>query len=522
MRVSTGVVFAAAALTVAACLPTFETSHQSTALVEVSAFTEIETPFVHVWRKPSHPFSGAAVIDIDGDGKMEVFVGGGRGQKDMLLSYQNGKLVDIGSAQNFSVSGYATYGAASSDIDGDGDVDLIVARDDGVTVYINDAGLLTARPRIIQPPEDTSFLSVAISDIEGDGDADIYVSAFVSFPAFKSATFNDPRHARANVLLRNDGDFSFTNVAVESGTTGKQNTFHATFADLDGDRDADMILSQNTGEIEILENNGDGTFKDRPTNSGFGFWMGLAVGDIDADGDPDIFVSNIGSSIPDFLTKGDLTNSQRHNTEWALLKNDGKFQFTDVSEKWKLRGYGFAWGAQFEDLNLDGMTDLLVAQNYIKWPLHKLSPLPAKALLQLDAPEGRGFYQVEGLNLDNRYFGQSPIIVDLDADGRADVLWLNMDGPLRAFLNKSKGNFLTVRMPDNVATYGAKVTVVTNDGNKLVRQVIASTGLMTDPTPDVHFGLGKTSVVARVVVERTDGTKSIIESPQINSIIGLP
>ncbi len=104
------------------------------------------------------------------------------------------------------------------------------------------------------------MLSVSISDIDSDGHPDLYVSAFISFPAFRSATFNDPTHAKLNVMLRNNGDLTFTDITAQSNTAGMNNTFHTVFADLDNDRDPDMILSQNTGEIEIFENDGKGCF----------------------------------------------------------------------------------------------------------------------------------------------------------------------------------------------------------------------------------------------------------------------
>lgn len=508
-----------AVLALGACVPRFEDTHTTTTRVTVSPFLEIPSPFTHVWSEPSHPFTGAAVTDIDGDGAFEIFVGGGEGQADALLSYKDGKFVDVIAGTGLSNTAEATYGAASSDMDGDGDVDLVVARNNSLTLYINDAGTFEARDVPMNLGIDAVPLSVAISDIDADGHPDLYVSAFVSFSAFVSATFNDPSHAKLNVMLRNNGDMTFTDITAKSNTAGLNNTFHTVFADLDQDRDPDMILAQNTGEIEIFKNDGNGVFTSITTNSGFGYWMGIAVGDIDHDGDQDIFVSNIGTSIPDFLTDGDLTEDQRHYTKWILLRNDGDMKFSDITADMNLHGYGFAWGAQFEDLNLDGEVDILVAQNYVKWPLHKWGPLDNKALLQIDAPEGRAFYQVPDLGLDNPYFGQSPMIVDIDGDGRADVIWLNMNGPLRAFLNTSDGDYLTVRIPDSPNMLGATVTLTLAGGKTVSRQVIASTGLLTDPTPDLHFGLGTGASIERAELVTTNGQRKSMVAPAVNSVI---
>ena len=511
-----------ATVLITGCLPRFEQPETTRDAIDVTPFSEIQTDYRHLWTEPSHPFSGAAIIDVDGDGRDEVFVGGGRNQSDGLLTLKNGRLVNIIQGTGLDAPETATHGAASSDMDFDGDVDLVVARENGLTIYLNDNGVFRAHAVPLDLPTDGMPMSVSVADFDLDGHTDIYVSVFVTFTAFQTAVFNDPDHAKKNILLMNNGDLTFSDRSASSGAQGLQNTFHTTFVDLDNDNRLDMVLSQNTGQVEILRNNGNGTFDSRPVDTGFGFWMGTAVGDIDQDGDQDIFVTNVGTSIPDFLTSGDLKDDQRQNTAWILLRNDGEFEFSDITKEQGLSGYGFGWGAEFSDINLDGYLDLLVAQNYIKWPLHKIAPLSGKALLQLDASEGLKFYSVPGLGLDNDFFAQSPLIADLDGDGRPDVIWLNMDGPLRAMINQSNANFLTLELPDNAQTLGAKVILHFEDGTTLNRQVVASTGLMTDLSTDITFGLGSRDDVVKLEVTTLAGQHYLIERPALNETIRLP
>jgi enediyne biosynthesis protein E4 len=94
-------------------------------------FTPVPVDFTHTWTKSSHPFTGAAVIDIDGDGIFEIFIGGGAGQRDALLSYRSGRLVNIEPGTGLSRDS-TTYGSTAIDLDADGDTDLLVAREDGV------------------------------------------------------------------------------------------------------------------------------------------------------------------------------------------------------------------------------------------------------------------------------------------------------------------------------------------------------------------------------------------------------
>jgi hypothetical protein len=502
-------------LTAASCIPTHEKLTTPSTHIDVQPFQEIPVDFVHHWDDLSHPFSGAAVIDIDQDGTMEFFVGGGGGQEDALFTYREGQLVNIIQGSGLSNT-TATYGATSIDMNHDGATDLLIARDDGISLYLNDHGVFTQRKIPLHLEPDAVPLTIAVSDINHDGHGDLYVSVFVSRKAFRSATFNDPSHAKHNVMLLNNGDLTFTDITKSSGTASKQNTFLSAFVDLDGDGWQDLVVAQNTGEVEIFKNERNTTFTPIPTHSGYGFWMGLAVGDVDKDGDQDLFFTNVGTSIPQFLLKGDIKDDQRLESQWLLLRNDGNFVFTDVTEGYGLRDYGFAWGTVFEDINLDGHLDILAAQNYIKWPVHKVWKLPGKTFLQVPSSATNTFVHFDELGLTNAHFGQAPVIADLNGDTKPDVIWLNMNGPLRAFLNLSTANGISVALPDTVQSLGTQVTIETTSGKSYTKQIVTSVGLLSDQSPTLFFGLGAEGDVKNVSIRRPDGTVSIMEHPPVN------
>ena len=346
--------------------------------LDVQAFVPVpvQNDYKHIYSKDeASPFTGGAAIDINNDGRMEIFASGGFGQDDVLLSLQGDTMVDIIGEAGLS-STRATYGATAIDFDDDGQTDLIIARDDGVWLYINNGGRFTGKKIDSSSGATQTALNVAIADYDRDGDIDLYLSNFISFDLWEAAVFNDPDHIRYNVLLRNDGNLKFTDVTEESGTAGSQNTFLSAFTDLDSDGYQDLVISNNTGLIEIMHNEGDGTFTKNSFNSENGFWMGLGIGDYDNDGDQDLALSNASDSIPTFLVRGDLEDDEVFEPEWALLRNDGNRQFTNVAEEAGITGHGFGWGMVFEDLNLDGKLDLLAAQNYIKLITHKYFKLP--------------------------------------------------------------------------------------------------------------------------------------------------
>lgn len=479
--------------------------------VDVTPFKRIKTPFSHTWNKDLvFPFTGGAAIDIDNDGTMEIFVSGGHDQEDVLLAYRGDEMVAIDNAAGLSQL-TASYGATAIDYNNDGQTDLIVARDDGVWMHTNKSGRFTSEKVSYAKTETETPLTVAVSDIDKDGDIDLYLSNFISYPKWVSATFNDPDHISYNRLLRNDGDMSFTDISESSGTAGSQNTFLSVFTDLDGDGYQDLVLSNNTGRLEILHNEGDNRFSKNAYDSGLGFWMGIGIGDYDNDGDQDIAVSNVSNSIPNRFLRGDLNKGQPLIQEWVMLRNDGDRVFTDITQQAGLTRQGFGWGIVFEDLNLDGKLDLLAGQSYIKWPPHKLSPLSGRAMLQVDTPDGQTFLNAPGLNLPNPNFGQSAIIADLNGDAKQDVVWINMDGPVIASLNEHTRDVVTLAVPENAKWLGARVTAISGAGKSYTREVNNAVGMQSDQTPHLSFAIPENGSIDSLEVSFADGTSTTIK-----------
>lgn len=486
----------------------------------IQAFEEIDLDFTHVAHKERFPFTGGTVLDIDGNGTMEIFLSGSKGQPNGIFAYRDGKLVNI-TEQTGLTTDEAAFGATSFDMDNDGDTDLIIAQQNGVWIYSNNGGRFSGKKVNMKAPAESFPVNVAIADINKDGEPDLYVSNFVVPSKFVAATFNDPDHAKTNIMLLNQGNGNFRDVTAQTGTAGIQNTFHSAFIDLNGNGHQDLILANNTGPVQIFRNKGNLNFEPYDIKSGLGYWMGLGMGDIDKDGDQDLYLSNIGSSIPMDIVRGDLKDNQALELEWLILRNDGKGNLSDVTADYELDGYGFAWGGVFEDLNLNGDLDLLVAQNYIKWPGHNVNKLSNKAFLQLSQNGRKGFYHLDQLGLNNPYYGQSALIVDINNDAKPDVIWLNMNGLARAFINKSSNNAIKVAVPDNTAYLGANIVLETQKGKSYTKQIAANIGMASDQTPNVFFGLGQNDNVKAVYVQKADGARQVIRNPDANSTITL-
>ena len=266
------------------------------------------------------------------------------------------------------------------------------------------------------------------------------------------------------------------------------------------------MIAQDTGRVEIYENLKDNTFKKQPDPTTYAYPMGIGVGDIDNDGDVDLYFSNVGTTLPTVMVKGNLTKEQTLNKDYILLQNDGDFKFTDVSVAKKAAKYGFGWGTSIEDFNNDSKMDLYFSQNYARFPGVKLLELYPGRLLEQQA-DGT-FLSVEGdAGANNQNFGITQVVSDFNKDGTLDLVLANLEGTSKAFIATGTGDAkgLTVRLPGTAQWLNTVGTVTLADGTVITRQYVAAEGLCSDGFCGLHFGLGATSDPVTVTLTRPDG-----------------
>jgi len=348
----------------------------------IPMYRSVTLDFVHEYDTKSLSFIGSAVFDLDGDGRPELFLGGGRNQQDGLFRYVDGDFALIEGATDHMKSGPdATYGVAAADMDMDGDTDLLVARDSGVTLYLNEGGKLVGNVLDIPFDDKSTPMSFALADLDRDGWLDMFVATYLPVEKMEGLNiFNKEGYGSNSLLLMNRGDNSFRDATLEAGLNYTHNTFQGVFVDIDDDDELDLVVAHDTGHVKTWKNLGGGKFKDmpNPTTDVFGYPMGVAVGDADNDGRVDFFFSNTGGTAPHFLAKGDLRDDQVFEDRLIFLHNDGGFRFTNVNVETKTADYEFSWGTVFHDLNLDGRQDLIISQNYIDLPTNKFFKLPGR------------------------------------------------------------------------------------------------------------------------------------------------
>lgn len=501
---------------------------------QIASVPEFETtilPFNHQYTiEKSLPFFASAVIDVDNDGIEEVFLGGGLNQADVLYAYENGEFVDV--TQKHNIGGdkpSESHGVAVLDMDENGWDDLIIARENAVYISFNENGFFEETRLDIQFNDISSPLSIALGDINADGFADMFVATYIKNRFVKGQTgFNDHDYGSSSVLLLNNGDNTFTDITEPSGMTYVHNTFQGNFVDLDGDRDMDLVVSYDTGQVRTWRNNGDVTFDsvenpynlDDLTKRQYGYPMGNAIGDYNNDGLVDLAFSNVGDMGPlmNRIVRGDLTEDQIYNPDIIVLRNDGDFTFTDTSAETNLADYEFSWGMLFEDFNADTLQDLVISENYVQLPYNHLVYLPGRFLLQ--AENGKFADKEKESGVVNRKFEIAALATDFNNDGALDMVRANLQGQSVVQISKGHGNnYLKLELPNMARSLGAVATAQLSSGKKLTKHFITSEGLSSDSSHLLFFGLGQNETVQSIDIQYIDGTSQILDNPGMNKTI---
>ncbi len=440
------------------------------------------------------PFAAGAVVDIDNDGVDELFLGGGTNQQDAFYQFQDGQFVNITAQTDWlKNTPDKTFSAVSLDLDKNGDNDLLITRESGVFVYYNTDGKFAGKKLDLTIDPETVPLSVAVSDLNRDGLYDMYVSGYIGRAFVQGETIFNQDYGGVSALFINKGDDTFEDITKPAGLYYKHNTFQSMFIDIDNDGFEDLVVAHDTGQVRTYKNNGDLTFDNisNPSTDVFSYPMGIAVTDLANDGNPDFFFSNVGSTVPTKLVRGDLRDDQTLLREWMLFKNKGDFKFDDTAEAAQLAKYEFSWGAVFEDFNLDGRDDLAVSENYEGWPVHKLAMwrLDGRFLLQSDDEKFVESGAAAGVR--NRHYGISPLVSDFNQDGYPDLVHVNLLGPQQVFISQG-GNqgHLKVKLANTVESIGTKVTVTLDDESTIVQYFVVGEGLCSDQAHVLTFGLG--------------------------------
>ena len=144
--------------------------------------------------------------------------------------------------------------------------------------------------------------------------------------------------------------------------------------------------------------------------------------------------------------------------------------------------------------------------------------LPGRFLIQ--KPDNRFAAAEEDAGVTNALFSISPLTADFNNDGYPDLLHVNLNGPVKAFINNGgESNFLKVKLPDDLTSIGATVKVITGSGKTYTAPYISGEGLCSDQSHILVFGLGDEDKVKSVVIKYLSGSEKVLNKLNINTIV---
>jgi tetratricopeptide (TPR) repeat protein len=480
---------------------------------------------------PETMSGGLALLDYDGDGWLDVYcvqggslpgeTGAGTAETptsdtgDRLFRNRgNGTFEDITKSSRIAAiawgRGYG-LGVAAGDYDNDGNTDLFVTRLDSYALYRNrgDGTFEDVTQRAGLSGRRDNPTSAALADLDNDGDLDLYVCHYMIWdPANPRLCLSDtgayfycdpskvepaPDH-----VFRNDGG-RFVDVTATAGLSEDNGRgLGVVAADLNGDGRIDLYVANDGTANYLYRNKGRFQFEEVAMESGvagsasggYQAGMGVACGDLDLDGLPDLLVTN-------FYGEGT-----------TLYQNLGQGLFADRSSA---SGIGLAtrhllgFGIALLDVSNRGRPDVLVTNGHVN-DNRPYYPYAMPARLYENRADGRlmDISSQTGPPFDVPRVGRGLAAGDLDNDGRCDVVILAQNEPLAYFHNRTEhaGHFVTLRLEgshSNRDAIGARV-VVTSAGGPQVAQRFGGGSYQSASDLRLHFGLGESSRIESVEV----------------------
>jgi enediyne biosynthesis protein E4 len=478
-------------------------------------------------RLPETMSGGVGLLDYDGDGWLDVYAvqSGPFPRADNPSSgdrlYRNrrdGTFEDVTERAGLQrVAGGYGHGVAVGDFDNDGHPDLFVTRWRSYALLRNrgDGSFEDVTARAGLGGDRDWPTSAAWADLDADGDLDLYVCHYLVFDVQSQRVCIDAKSQRNHYcsprefaalpdhVFRNDGG-RFVDVTAAAGFVDPDGRgLGVVAADLDDDNRIDLYVANDMSANYLFRNLGGFHFKETAfpagaavnSSGGFQSGMGVACGDLDGDGRPDLAVTNY------------------YGESTTLFHNLGRGLFADETTAMglaaptrQLLGFGIA----FLDANNDGRLDLISANGHVsnygpafpwKMPIQLLNGGPGGRLTDVSARAGDPFGPL--------HLARGLATGDLDNDGRIDTVVQSQNEPIAYLHNQTveSGHWLTLRLEgvrSNRDGIGATV-VLEAGGRRQSAQRFGGGSYQSAGDPRLHFGLSDSARVERVEVRWPSG-----------------
>jgi len=503
----------------------------------IRGYTVIEGNTVRLAVPPTFGGSGVATEDIDNDGDVDALILSGAGNA-LYLNDGKGRFVDATEAAGLAWK--RPDGTAGeprqpiiADFDNDGLQDVLITYvDDDHRLYRNTGNAkfedVTARTKLggkglVGGP-------ATALDFDNDGRLDLYIGYFGDYVHGVLPTLSRRNsNALPDKLFRNKGNFVFEEVP----NSGVENTGWAQSVghlDFDGDGREDLICGNDFGTNAWYRNLGNGKFEDVSSKIGTdkpSYTMNVGITDLNRDGFPDVYISNIVTMdkdekyiLPDTKTRMKFNPAKMANMR-VVEANDMWVSKGGQYEQSKAIGRGFrstgwSWGAQFFDYDNDGDDDLYLVNGMNEYAVYSsVNPYltdptgkATNAVLPVADKEvpvffvnTKGMLQEESAEsgADPAGNARSVAYLDADGDGDLDMVVNNFSAPAIVYRNNSEKNgnhWIKLRLTGDPAkgvtrdAIGAKILVDTAKEKGMWREVFSTIGYLSAHPKEQHLGLG--------------------------------
>lgn len=437
-------------------------------------------------------------VDINNDGYQDIFISNGKagGENNMLYINQgDGNFTSV-TGDPIVLDGEPSDGATWADMDNDGDIDAFVVNWYGKNnmLYANNGDGTFEQIVDGIAVNDFGYSETASwGDYDNDGYVDLYVTNSDSI--------------KKNYLYHNDGS-SFTKIIEGDITNEAFLSRCANWIDVDGDNDVDMFVTNEFNQQENLYlNNGDGTFTKKtsdPLILNGGKTMSASWGDVDNDGDFDVFLANDGANN-------------------ALFYNDGAGNFTKATTDIVSNDGGNSFGSNFADIDNDGDLDLFVTNSFwgTMW----------NNFLYLNNGDGTFTKNTADVTATDMGWSYGNAFGDYDNDGDMDLVVANCyNAAQNNSLYQNNGNdnnwvtITCVGTMSNKSAIGAVVKILaTINGVPTwqMAQISGQTGYCGQNMLPAHFGLGDATIIDSVYIYWPSGYVDITSNLAINQFITI-
>jgi enediyne biosynthesis protein E4 len=370
-------------------------------------------------------------------------------------------------------------------------------------------------------------------DYNNDGLLDLFVVNYLDYSIATAHScqtdgivdYCSPNEYRGtpNILYRNNSDGTFTDVSLQSRISqyaGKG--MGVAFADYDDDGFTDIFVSNDTFPNSLLHNNGDGTFTDVALVAGVAYnengktvaGMGADFRDIDNDGRPDVFhAAMFGDSFP-------------------LYRNVGNGQFEDVTDSTGLTAMTTrltAWGVGIFDFDNDGNKDIFVAGSAIldnsMEVNHRPYRLPNGLYHNLGNMVFKDVSAQVGASFSVPAAHRGAAFGDVNNDGKIDIVVTVLNGEPQLLMNRTPNHnhwiiLKLVGVADNRDGLGTKVKITTSSGVQY-NEATTAVGYNSSSDKRVYFGLGNATVVDRIELAWPTGVKQVLTNVTADQILTI-